>query len=256
MLRRVFTLLSALSLLLCVASAALWVRSYWIGDSYQELRVVRPGGPMVVEITEIEVGRGNIAFGVNAGAEADGTPSQRRLRLQLLQIEWERQAEAERQAHADRRARAEGRTPAPSTRSGNWRHPDPLRWDRWRHPDPVESPAPVPGRPVVNVLGTRWSSYSSSRGGRQGSGWWLSFPLWLPAILSAALPAAYAWSARAGRRRTRAGLCRQCGYDLRATPGRCPECGCSRRQGSEICAAAAAPRPQLLPPPPYPPLES
>jgi len=110
MLRRVFTLLSALSLLLCVASAALWVRSYWIGDSYQELRVVRPGGPMVVEITEIEVGRGNIAFGVNAGAEADGTPSQRRLRLQLLQIEWEgRRRRRGRRTRTGGRARRGGR---------------------------------------------------------------------------------------------------------------------------------------------------
>ncbi len=39
-----------------------------------------------------------------------------------------------------------------------------------------------------------------------------------------------AWAAalrrrRRGARRARAGLCPDCGYDLRATPGRCPECG-------------------------------
>ena len=64
---------------------------------------------------------------------------------------------------------------------------------------------------------------------------------WLPAALLLVMPLVFLNGAvrRDGAERRR-GLCLACGYDLRATPGRCPECG----------TAAAAAAPLRKPPPP------
>ena len=50
---------------------------------------------------------------------------------------------------------------------------------------------------------------------------------WLLFMLAALLPAVWVRRAREWRRQSRAAqnLCAACGYDLRASPGRCPECG-------------------------------
>jgi hypothetical protein len=60
----------------------------------------------------------------------------------------------------------------------------------------------------------------TSRGMRR---WNLVLPLWCLAGVAAAMPAVRL--ARRWRRRRPPGLCVTCGYDLRDTPDRCPECG-------------------------------
>ena len=54
---------------------------------------------------------------------------------------------------------------------------------------------------------------------------WLFAPAWSALLLSLILPLARIGVHRHARRRARAGRCHTCGYDLRATPDRCPECG-------------------------------
>ena len=49
-------------------------------------------------------------------------------------------------------------------------------------------------------------------------------PKWF-VLLVAACPVAGMTAARLWRRRGGSGLCAECGYDLRASPERCPECG-------------------------------
>jgi hypothetical protein len=55
--------------------------------------------------------------------------------------------------------------------------------------------------------------------------WNLVVPFWAPALATATLPLARVGVRSRRARRRRAGLCPTCGYDLRATPDRCPECG-------------------------------
>ena len=56
-------------------------------------------------------------------------------------------------------------------------------------------------------------------------------PFWFLVIISGALPSWWALNARRRRRlrRLEGGRCVKCGYDLRATPDRCPECGAAAR---------------------------
>lgn len=53
----------------------------------------------------------------------------------------------------------------------------------------------------------------------------LSIPYWLPWMLLTLTPPVLWLKDRRRRRSTSGSPCPHCGYDLRASPGRCPECG-------------------------------
>ena len=62
--------------------------------------------------------------------------------------------------------------------------------------------------------------------------YWLDIfmvPWWAVALVTLVAPAAWVRAARRRRRCCSPWLCVNCGYDLRATPDRCPECGAAAR---------------------------
>ena len=180
MLRRLFTVLSALSLLLCVAVIVLWVRSYWRWDH--------------VSRHEFEPGRQRIcAWDSNRGRTS---------------LNW-------------------GALPStPDTASS-------VMWMRTSGPP----------RNVPATVRQRWLyEYQVTVNGAETIRYLAVHDVWL-VVITSVMPARWLLGVRRRRRLTHAGHCPTCGYDLRATPGRCPECGtpaptarrpasaCSSRQG-------------------------
>jgi hypothetical protein len=75
-----------------------------------------------------------------------------------------------------------------------------------------------------------WLGFRFER--RPGHGWDLWFPAWVVVLVTAVPPALSAprWYAVFTRRP--ASHCQGCGYDMRATPDRCPECGRAPRHAT------------------------
>ncbi|HEV2293615.1 MAG TPA: hypothetical protein VGR35_07155 [Tepidisphaeraceae bacterium] len=104
-------------------------------------------------------------------------------------------------------------------------------------------PLPIPPRMVRVVEEGRWRHEAFGVGARgkimkftgapatppfRMSHMAVSIPFWLIGLICVPLPlwlTATRRRAATRQRRRSAGQCEHCGYDLRATPGRCPECG-------------------------------
>jgi hypothetical protein len=177
--RRLFTLLSALSLLLCVAVVVLWVRRYWSSDTLVVRRPLTLDGNFSVHREWYVWSSGN---GLGA------------------RYKWSRQD----LTSIDRK---------------DW-------LDFWENQQGVflasDKPDRVPDFPAAGPthrFGIGWTG--ESRVGYHELT--LMAPHWLLALTASVLPAAWVW--RRVHPVSRAGLCPSCGYDLRATPERCPECG-------------------------------
>jgi hypothetical protein len=77
----------------------------------------------------------------------------------------------------------------------------------------------------VDFLGFGFARNSGVFQGSPNIETWIILPLWSLVLLTAVLPLAWLVTSRRRRRRLREGCCAVCGFDLRATPERCPECG-------------------------------
>jgi len=85
-------------------------------------------------------------------------------------------------------------------------------------------------RSLLGFAQGHWTAYIGvGRNGGTTNGSYVAVPIWFLLLVFGVLPgrAVVRWWRE--RRRASAGTCRVCGYDLRASPERCPECGTPRR---------------------------
>jgi hypothetical protein len=99
-------------------------------------------------------------------------------------------------------------------------------------PGPPSNPGPTPfkGRWLPNVM-PFWKVYWVPQ-------WWVLSVTALPPLLWCGLRLR---SGRVKRRIRGMALCIGCGYDLRATPDRCPECGAAAPPANGAGASLGAP---------------
>src|SRR5262249_50948392 len=94
-------------------------------------------------------------------------------------------------------------------------------WTYYSSTAPAKRPMPA----STGLFGFTANHDDHPASSRHDEYWNLIVPSWSLVLLFAVLPTTWLWHSLRRRRRLRLGLCCVCGYDLRATPDRCPECG-------------------------------
>ncbi len=196
--RWLFRSVAFVSAALLVATCVLWARSYWVRDSilwtYEVWHKRPPGSAPRHEDSLISTSNGRLLWyhmGRVTFSMAHGIPDPYvRYGFQLIYPE---------QAY---------------TMKGY--PPNVVRYSRRTPPDSFRS-----DHAIFLGFGIDRDAFLDERR--------VVLPLWMPAVVTSILPTVGVVVAIMGAKRRRRlaarTLCAKCGYDLRATPGRCPECG-------------------------------
>lgn len=176
---RLFTVLSAASLLLFIATSVLWIRSYWIMDSFHLERDRIRAGRYELRSVTLSSARGAVELMTGSGIATDSTSGR--------------------------------------TRFSHYSAPGGRLIFNSMH------------RTLAEKLGFRFArgqwGFVHGLAARPATQTVINLPYWLLILISAILPFCYVLRRYRRRRRVLDGLCADCGYDLRCSKDRCPECG-------------------------------
>jgi hypothetical protein len=218
--QRLFTVLAVTSAVPCLLFAALWVRSYFATDvvtiAGREMhRLSSGGGGVFVESLALSVRRGDFRKG-----------------LRLPGVSLSEYTETP-QDYAQWRVATFGTAPRWERKVGRYQSRISLLA---RQGSPAVNPFLPRVVPVVYRISGSYNNatYVAEERWLAGRGAWV--PYWLLVAATGLLPALRfpgAFTRFRREKRRRRGQCLGCGFDLRASPDRCPECGRPVPTGTE-----------------------